>query len=183
MLANLIFFWANRPSPDCSTLLNWGSICWCHIRFRKAWRVQGHSADELPFRALGGVYGSWLGFILVCLVLIAQFYTAVCESSFFFGPLAFFISVLTPLLCRADWRRPFRSQQSGRDLLPFLPRKPNTYTRLSAVQLLTSPDEQAAPVVITLYIIAFLMLRTFPKKAHEIDLDVSSFLDMDPYYS
>ena len=52
----------------------------CHIRFRKAWRVQGHSVDELPFRAWGGVYGSWLGFILVCLVLIAQFYTAVGES-------------------------------------------------------------------------------------------------------
>lgn len=52
----------------------------CHIRFRKAWRVQGHSVDELPFRAWGGVWGSWLGFTLVCLVLIAQFYTAVCES-------------------------------------------------------------------------------------------------------
>lgn len=50
----------------------------CHIRFRKAWKVQGHSIDELPFRAWGGVYGSWLGFILVCLVLIAQFYTAIC---------------------------------------------------------------------------------------------------------
>lgn len=49
----------------------------CHIRFRKAWKLQGHSIDELPFRAFGGVYGSWLGFILVCLVLIAQFYTAV----------------------------------------------------------------------------------------------------------
>lgn len=62
-----------------STLFTWGSICMCHIRFRKAWKVQGHSIDELPFRAWGGVYGSWLGFTLVCLVLIAQFYTAVCE--------------------------------------------------------------------------------------------------------
>ncbi len=33
--------------------------------------------------------------------------------------------------------------------------------------------EQAAPIVIALYIIAFSIHRTFPKKAHEIDLDVS----------
>ncbi|CEQ40628.1 SPOSA6832_02272 [Sporobolomyces salmonicolor] len=48
-----------------------------HIRFRKAWKVQGHSVDELPFQAMGGVYGSWLGAILVILVLIAQFYVAI----------------------------------------------------------------------------------------------------------
>lgn len=44
------------------------------IRFRRAWKVQGHSVEELPFRAFGGVYGSWFGVILVILVLIAQFY-------------------------------------------------------------------------------------------------------------
>jgi len=61
-----------------STLFTWGSICMCHIRFRKAWKVQGHSVEELPFTAMGGVWGSWLGFALVCLVLIAQFYIASC---------------------------------------------------------------------------------------------------------
>ncbi|GJN89896.1 hypothetical protein Rhopal_002885-T1 [Rhodotorula paludigena] len=60
-----------------STLFTWGSICMCHIRFRKAWRVQGHSTEELPYLAIGGVWGSWIGFILVCLVLIANFYIAV----------------------------------------------------------------------------------------------------------
>jgi len=44
------------------------------IRFRRAWQVQGHSVEELPFQALGGVYGSWFGVILIVLVLIAQFY-------------------------------------------------------------------------------------------------------------
>ena len=44
------------------------------IRFRKAWKVQGHSVEELPFQAMGGVWGSWLGVILIVLVLIAQFY-------------------------------------------------------------------------------------------------------------
>ena len=59
-----------------STLFTWLSICLCHIRFRRAWAVQGHSVEELPFRALGGVYGSWFGVILIILVLIAQFYVA-----------------------------------------------------------------------------------------------------------
>jgi amino acid transporter len=60
-----------------STLLTWGTICLCHIRFRKAWRVQGHSIEELPFRAMFGVWGSWAGLILVILVLIAHFYMAI----------------------------------------------------------------------------------------------------------
>lgn len=49
------------------------------IRFRRAWQVQGHSIDELPFRAFGGIWGSWFGVILITLVLIAQFYiVSVC---------------------------------------------------------------------------------------------------------
>ncbi|PPQ69429.1 hypothetical protein CVT24_001478 [Panaeolus cyanescens] len=60
-----------------STLFTWLSICLCHIRFRHAWQVQGHSVEELPFQALGGAYGSWFGVILIVLVLIAQFYIAI----------------------------------------------------------------------------------------------------------
>ena len=51
------------------------------IRFRRAWQVQGHSVDELPFKALGGVYGSWFGVILIILVLIAQFYIVINSST------------------------------------------------------------------------------------------------------
>ncbi|GAA5886560.1 hypothetical protein JCM5296_005328 [Sporobolomyces johnsonii] len=71
-----VFNWLLALS-GLSTLFTWLSICLCHIRFRKAWKVQGHSVDELPFQAMGGVYGSWVGAILVVLVLIAQFYVAV----------------------------------------------------------------------------------------------------------
>ena len=58
-----------------SSIFTWGSICLAHIRFRKAWRVQGHSLDELPWKSQPGIWGSWLGFILNCLVLVAQFWT------------------------------------------------------------------------------------------------------------
>lgn len=53
-----------------------GSICFAHIRFRRAWAVQGYSVDDLPFKAAGGVYGSWFGLLLNILCLIAQFYVA-----------------------------------------------------------------------------------------------------------
>ncbi|KAF2239060.1 amino acid permease [Viridothelium virens] len=58
-----------------SSIFTWGSICLAHIRFRKAWRVQGYSLDELAFRSQPGIWGSWYGFIFNCLVLIAQFWT------------------------------------------------------------------------------------------------------------
>ena len=60
-----------------SSIFTWGSICLAHIRFRSAWKKQGHTLDELAFRSQVGVYGSWVGFILNVLVLIAQFWTAV----------------------------------------------------------------------------------------------------------
>ncbi|KDR79443.1 hypothetical protein GALMADRAFT_1240583 [Galerina marginata CBS 339.88] len=71
-----VFTWLLALS-GLSTLFTWLAICLCHIRFRKAWAVQGHSVEELPFQALGGVYGSWFGVILVVVVLIAQFYIAI----------------------------------------------------------------------------------------------------------
>ncbi|BGP07290.1 Amino-acid permease inda1 [Rhodotorula toruloides] len=71
-----VFNWLLALS-GLSTLFTWGSICLCHIRFRAAWNYNGHSIDELPFKAMGGVWGSWLGLSLVVLVLIAQFYIAI----------------------------------------------------------------------------------------------------------
>jgi amino acid transporter len=57
-----------------SSIFTWGSICLAHIRFRKAWRVQGHSLDELVFRSQPGVIGSWIGFSFNVLILIAHFW-------------------------------------------------------------------------------------------------------------
>jgi len=58
-----------------SSIFTWGSICLAHIRFRAGWKKQGHSLDELAFRSQPGVIGSWVGFIMNVLVLIAQFWT------------------------------------------------------------------------------------------------------------
>ncbi|KAJ3865198.1 APC amino acid permease [Lentinula novae-zelandiae] len=75
-VGDTVFLWLQAIS-GLSVLFTWGAICLCHIRFRRAWKVQGHSTEELPFKAMGGVWGSWLGVILVVIVLIAQFYVAI----------------------------------------------------------------------------------------------------------
>ncbi|RMX94897.1 hypothetical protein D0866_16557 [Hortaea werneckii] len=91
-----VFNWLLALS-GLAALFTWGSICLAHIRFRRAWEYHGHTTDELPFQAAFGVYGSWVGFILVILVLIAQFYTAVkplTAYDFFLSYLALFVVIL-----------------------------------------------------------------------------------------
>ncbi|KAK7892284.1 histidine permease [Exophiala xenobiotica] len=58
-----------------AAIFTWGTICLCHIRFRQAWRLAGHTLDELAFKSQATVYGSWLGLIMNCLILVAQFWT------------------------------------------------------------------------------------------------------------
>lgn len=57
-----------------SSIFTWGSICLAHIRFRQAWKAQGRTLDELAYKSQPGVFGSWIGFIFNCLVLVAQFW-------------------------------------------------------------------------------------------------------------
>ena len=58
----------------------WGSICLAHVRFRRGWMVQGHTLDELPFQAQFGVIGSYIGFALNVIALIATFYVSIWVS-------------------------------------------------------------------------------------------------------
>lgn len=67
----VVFAWLLALS-GLAALFTWGSICLSHIRFRKAWAYHGHTLDEIPFQALFGVYGSWVGLIMIFLVLVAQ---------------------------------------------------------------------------------------------------------------
>jgi amino acid transporter len=68
-----IFTWLIATS-GLSTIFTWGSICLAHIRFRRAWKFQGHTLDELAFRSQAGVIGSYFGFFLNVVVLVAQFW-------------------------------------------------------------------------------------------------------------
>lgn len=75
-----VFDWLLALS-GLAALFTWGSICLAHIRFRAAWKYHGHTLDEIPFQAVFGVYGSWFGLLLIVLVLMAQFYTALYPLS------------------------------------------------------------------------------------------------------
>jgi amino acid transporter len=70
----LTFNWMIAIS-GLAAIFTWASICLCHIRFRAAWKLQGHTLDELAFRSQAGVVGSWVGFIFNILILVAQFWT------------------------------------------------------------------------------------------------------------
>ena len=66
-----VFAWLQALS-GLAALFTWGSICLAHIRFRKAWAYRGHTLDEIPFKAVFGIWGSYLGLALVVIVLAAQ---------------------------------------------------------------------------------------------------------------
>ncbi|SCU91232.1 LANO_0D11122g1_1 [Lachancea nothofagi CBS 11611] len=81
-----------------STLFNWGNIFLCHIRFRRGLSYQNRTTDELSFKSPVGTIGSWIGFVMIVLIFIAQFYVALFPpgakpnaSNFFQSYLSFFI--------------------------------------------------------------------------------------------
>ncbi|KAJ5209272.1 hypothetical protein N7449_003651 [Penicillium cf. viridicatum] len=75
-----IFDWLLALS-GISDFFIWGSICLAHIRFRSAWKHNGHTVKELTFAAPFGVIGSYIGLGLNILCLIAEFYVSVATKS------------------------------------------------------------------------------------------------------
>lgn len=107
----VIFEWLLALS-GLAALFTWGAICVAHIRFRAAWKHHGHTLEEIPFQAVFGVTGSWVGLILIILVLIAQFFVAIAPpggglngaEGFFKSYLALPV-VLFMWLCGYLWKR------------------------------------------------------------------------------
>ena len=117
--SDVVFNWLLAIS-GLSTIFAWGSICWAHIRFRAAWKAQGHTLEELPFKAAFGVIGSWWGLIFNGMVLVAQFYISVWPigvsatvSSFFQSYLAFPIVILSYVVWKLWKRTPFMVVSGG----------------------------------------------------------------------
>lgn len=82
---NIVFNWLLALS-GLSFFFIWAAICLAHIRFRHAWKVQGHLKAELPYEAMFGVMGSWYGLILNILCMTATFYVALFVSVPLFSP-------------------------------------------------------------------------------------------------
>lgn len=58
-----------------ATFVAWAFIGVTHIRMRKAWKVQGYSVDELPYRALWFPYGAWFVVCINIFLVIISGYT------------------------------------------------------------------------------------------------------------
>lgn len=94
-----IFDWLLALS-GISDFFIWGSICLAHIRFRSAWKANGHTTKELAYAAPFGVIGSWIGLSLNVLCLIAEFYVSVAPKdaegffeSYLAAPIVIFLFV------------------------------------------------------------------------------------------
>lgn len=70
-----IFYWLLSLS-GLSILFIYGGIALAHIRFRIAWKQNGHSLDELPYKSMTGVWGSYICLLINILGLLGQFYVA-----------------------------------------------------------------------------------------------------------
>lgn len=75
-IAGQAFTWLLALS-GLSCIFTWASICLSHIRFRQAWKAQGHSLNELAYKSSVGVIGSWIGFVSLIVVLVVQLWVAV----------------------------------------------------------------------------------------------------------
>ncbi|KAF5556554.1 amino acid transport GAP1 [Fusarium mexicanum] len=73
---NEIFNWLLAIS-GLSSLFTWGSICVCHIRFRRAWQLSGYNVSQLAFRSQVGVWGSWVALAAYGTVLVLQIWVAI----------------------------------------------------------------------------------------------------------
>lgn len=74
-----VFTWLLALSGIANFFL-YGSICLAHIRFRQAWKFQGHTLDELPYKAPLGIIGSYACVALNIICLIASFYSSLFVS-------------------------------------------------------------------------------------------------------
>ncbi|GEQ66657.1 hypothetical protein JCM33374_g320 [Metschnikowia sp. JCM 33374] len=98
----IMFEWLLALS-GLSSMFSWGSICMCHIRFRRALAVQGRGTDELAFKSQAGLIGSWYSVILNSLVIIAQFWIALFPIHGTPNAYHFFETFLSVFVILAFW--------------------------------------------------------------------------------
>ena len=123
-----VFTWLLSLS-GLSYFFVWGSICLSHIRFRAGWKAQGHSLDELPYRASFGVIGSYVGFGLNVLALVATFYVSLFVSILQYPG----FDTYTDPLSLAHW-----ISSRCRSLFRELPSRSNCHCTLSRMESLQS---------------------------------------------
>jgi lysine-specific permease len=72
---NSVFIWLINLS-GITGFIKWLSISYSHYRFRKAWVAQGHSMDELKYKAKWFPFGPIFTLALCSFVILGQAFTA-----------------------------------------------------------------------------------------------------------
>ncbi|KAL1922455.1 uncharacterized protein VTP21DRAFT_9994 [Calcarisporiella thermophila] len=78
----------------------WIGITWAHYRFRRAFKRQGRSLDELPFRAPLFPFGTLYALILCVLIVVGQGYSAFVPP---IEPMTFFMHYTGPIFVLLLW--------------------------------------------------------------------------------
>lgn len=60
-----------------SGFLQWATIYWMHIRFRKGLKAQGIDHKTLPFHDMLAPWSQYVGLVVIFLILAAEFYLAI----------------------------------------------------------------------------------------------------------
>ena len=67
------YYWLVSAS-GLAGFITWIGIAWCHFKFRRAFLAQGHTLDELPFRAMFYPAGPLIALAMCIFVVIGQGY-------------------------------------------------------------------------------------------------------------
>lgn len=72
----------------------WACVCVAHLRFRAAWRKQGHSESELSYRAKLFPVGTWFALIVFVGVIVGQGVSLAVSGAFtWYGVLVAYIGL------------------------------------------------------------------------------------------
>ncbi|KAK2598173.1 histidine permease [Conoideocrella luteorostrata] len=128
-LVGLLGYLAELPERDkvldwltsiggLSGIFTWGTICACHIQFRRAWGLRGRAARDLPYRSPLGIGGSLLGLVLNICFIVSQVWVAIFPIHYAQMPRADLIKsaalklmgVLVVLICYAVHKLVYRTR-------------------------------------------------------------------------
>ncbi|MDO3412774.1 amino acid permease [Saccharibacillus sp. CPCC 101409] len=89
----VVYNWLLNASGMCG-FITWVGIAISHYRFRRAFIKQGHSLDELPYRARWFPFGPLFAFVLCLVVIVGQSLSVIENGSVdWLGLIATYLSV------------------------------------------------------------------------------------------
>jgi len=101
-----------------SSFFTWFSICLTHIRFRLSLIKQGRSTNELGYISPTGIYGSFIGAIIIILIIMGEIWISIWPigepanvTTFFQNclsiPLMIIVWLSYRIITKSFWKKPY----------------------------------------------------------------------------